>query len=132
MRRSPLKRRARLKAQRVPRTLDDEARARWNRRVAGRRCHMCGDAASHGHHVIPKQQLKLHHLEAHLWDLRNYMALCARCHGDHHSWARRIPYRQLSSLHVEFAESYGLGWLLEREYPKDTNAMKPKGQSDAS
>jgi hypothetical protein len=70
------------------------------------------------HHVITQQQLRKRGLIHLRWDVRNGMALCERAHSRHTTAVERIPYSLLSPENIAFAEENGLGWLLDRYYPR--------------
>jgi hypothetical protein len=87
---------------------------------------MCGAQNPSGHHVITQQQLrKLDgmddpiHSESILWDRRNLLALCDRCHARHHSKYLPVPMAKVLQHCPEivaFAAENGLTWYLSREY----------------
>jgi 5-methylcytosine-specific restriction endonuclease McrA len=90
----------------------------WTRAARLSRCAVCNRQAHQGHHVIYKQHLRRRaDAEKLLWDLRNMLPICARCHEHHHRAFRRIRQRELTTDAIEFAAELGLDWLIEREYP---------------
>lgn len=107
-----------------PRRLTDEELDQamdFKRAVLHDPCAACGDPAGwprpwDAHHVIAAQTLRQHHPD-HLYDPRNALSLCRRCHDMHTSAARRIPRSRLRPENEEFAAELGLTHLLERYYP---------------
>jgi hypothetical protein len=103
----------------------------WHQRVVRGRCVMCAwlpavaedrarravGARKQAHHLLPKRYLKREGLHAHLWDVRNGMALCAFHHERHENFVQRVPRQLLLPTAFEFADELGLGWLIDREYP---------------
>ncbi len=100
--------------------------------AAGHVCVMCrafpldaGFARTHApdlrvmeaHHLLPKRDLKAHNLEEHLWDEANAIALCRYHHSRHETYRERLPRAFVPPAAFEFAETLGLGWLIDREYP---------------
>jgi len=52
-----------------------------------------------------------------LTDERNLLDLCHRCHGDHHSAARKIPVWMLPREAFEFMSEIGIeGWYPGKYY----------------
>jgi hypothetical protein len=118
-------------------------RAAWIQAVAAAatdrfgqaRCALCGLGGNqltlvdyrgrkfHGHHVIPQQRLERIarqrgvEPETLLWDPRNGMLLCVRCHFDHEHGVRPIPHRVLTHIHLCFARDVGEEVYVERTYP---------------
>ena len=70
------------------------------------------------HHVVSKQALKRRHLYKLLWDVRNGVCLCERCHRRHEARIAPVPYELLPPQCIEFAQQINLLWLLEQRYPK--------------
>lgn len=59
------------------------------------------------------------HSEAVLWDQRNLLALCDKCHARHHSRYKVVPMAVVLAKCPEivpFAAEHGLTWYLSREY----------------
>jgi hypothetical protein len=106
--------------------VNQHARSAWARAARRRRCVMCGAPKPRGHHVITQQELRklpgMHdpvHCEAVLWDRRNMLPLCDRCHARHHSRFAQVPLPlvlQHCPLIVAFAAEHGLTWYLSREH----------------
>jgi hypothetical protein len=57
-------------------------------------------AAWHPHHVIYEQELRGRGLP--LYDTRNALRLCIRCHGDHHG-IRPVPLTCLRDCNIAYA-----------------------------
>ena len=118
--------------------MNREARSAWARTARRQRCVMCGARAPRGHHVITQQQLrKLPGMgdpirsESILWDRRNLLALCDRCHARHHSRFLPVPLSvvlQRCPEIVRFASEHGLTWYLSREY----GPVRPRSASGAN
>lgn len=74
---------------------------------------VCGGRAVHMHHCVTRQELRRRGGDP--ADARNLVPVCWRCHGDHHSAARRIPLRVLPEQVFVFAEElmgeFGRDWL---------------------
>lgn len=81
------------------------------------------------HHVVSQQSIRryvaglglvrvqaVERLSALLWDVRNGLAVCRRCHDLHTRAKQRIPRAVLNDDHVAFAAEIGLGRLLDRYY----------------
>lgn len=68
------------------------------------------------HHIVPKRILKREGYADRLWDDRNALVLCRRCHERHELAVRRVPFDLLPPQVHDFAEELGLGWVLERYY----------------
>lgn len=104
---------------------DESWRAVFRALVAGMHgttCRVCGKPATDPHHVIREQDLRKRlpadGIEAVLADPRNGLSLCRLDHARHHARFAPIPRGLLSPCHFEFAEEYGLTWLLEKSYPE--------------
>jgi 5-methylcytosine-specific restriction endonuclease McrA len=124
MKRSPLKR-----GKRKPKTDDEKQAARaWALPVKAKPCRRCGSRdLVEAHHVIGKSQLKRlghHHL---LWDERNAMPLCRRCHERHETATDRIPRTLLTEANRDFASDLGLEWMLDRYYAEDGTRSRHPG-----
>jgi 5-methylcytosine-specific restriction endonuclease McrA len=90
---------------------------------------MCGQPRPRGHHIIPKQVLRRTCLtkgldaEAVVWDQRNLLGLCDRCHTRHHSRMSPVPLPTVLAHApgvVAFATELGLTWYLSRNHPSRT------------
>jgi 5-methylcytosine-specific restriction endonuclease McrA len=72
---------------------------------------MCGGRATSHHHIWPQSKYP---------DLAdepaNLLSLCAKCHMDHHSWAKRIP-RSLVKHAEHLATTGSQERFLEKNYP---------------
>lgn len=78
------------------------------------------------HHVIPQQTLR-NHADVRrvkpwilVWDPRVGIKVSKRRHERHHSGHEPIRRDELPARVFEFAEEMGLGWYLDRHYPKET------------
>lgn len=130
MKRSALKRRTPLKPARgrrraaKRRPLDSEGSVAWRLAALERPCAVCGSVRGvQGHHVLTVQSLR-RELPAEVfervrWDVANLLSLCAGCHASHHAGSVRVPRALLPMEAVVFADGLGLGWLLDRCYPKE-------------
>jgi hypothetical protein len=122
VKRSPLKRTGGLKRKRKERWSGDLAAAVfWHDTVIGpHRCVMPGEhfGPIQGHHVITKSRLKREGLSDAVWDVRNGVPVCELHHAQHHAHRERLPRELLPAGVFEFAADYGLGWVLDREYPE--------------
>ena len=118
--------------------LSKELREAW-KGATGTVCEACGAEASatvriEGHHVIRQQLIKgvsawakwpgEHRLRM-LWDLRNKLDLCERCHVRHH---RRLPALKWSLIvekaaaAIEFAKQVDLLWRAKLDYDLEDDA----------
>jgi len=98
---------------------------------------MCGARSPRGHHIITQQQLRRLpemddpvHAAVVLWDRRNCLPLCDRCHARHHSKFRQVPLGVVLTKApevVRFAAEHGLTWYLSREY----GSTRPRSASGA-
>jgi len=79
-------------------------------------CAVCGLAPRYSHdahHVIEAQYLRRNHPD-YIYDKRNALPLCRRCHGRHTSAFSRVPLSQLTDDNLgfvhellgEYAEDY--------------------------
>lgn len=99
---------------------EDERRAPFYEMAhAQRECKMCGRLGNYeSHHVVEKAEIRRQCRLDLLWDPRNCMRLCSRCHDDHTDRGTPVPLRVLLDMHFEFAfELLGLGagrYLLEK------------------
>ena len=66
-------------------------------------CQMCGKTGSgwQPHHVVYEQHLK--NVGAPVYDTRNAMRLCLKCHAAHHGRSVVIPLQVLTITHIEYA-----------------------------
>lgn len=138
MRRTPLKSRPRARRRRrdpgyqgETRELSRELKAAW--KASPEPCAVCGGAERvQGHHVAEKQWIKaaagsagysVARLLQAVWDLRNRLWVCERCHMGHHAFegGRRIP-RALVLARCpglpEFLSEHGLWARFDRAYPE--------------
>lgn len=142
-RRSPLRRTKRLTRKKGlnPRAAtrseqgnyDLDKAAAWHRVIVGvpkkkkNPCVQCGSRINiEGHHVVAKQEIKRVARSARwefdreqdaLWDVRNGMPLCSRCHQQHETAFRRVPRRLVPAAAVEFARELGVEHVIDRYYP---------------
>lgn len=97
----------------------------WARPAWVQPCAMCGGSRAQAHHIITQQQLRRANSRLRtdvrllLWDDRNRLALCERCHQRHHSRSRPVTWLVLER-HApgvfEFAAELGLTGWLQRTY----------------
>jgi hypothetical protein len=133
---SPLKRKSRLRSRRRYAAYNDEVmRGLWHvkvlalaPRVNGQRvCPVCDRPVPlQGHHIVSKEWLKRHIRSAGLdadsaarllWDARNGLPACERCHSRHTTAVERFPASLLTEANREFAREVGAEDLLDRYYP---------------
>jgi hypothetical protein len=147
MRRAAIKRRpatpkrSALKAHRDPgytgetRELARALRAAWSAEPGS--CAVCGSGVRvQGHHVAEKQWIKtvarllmysvVERLRA-LWDTRNRLWICERCHMAHHGFVegRRIRREVVLAACPEllaFLDEHGLWFRFDRAYPEQVRA----------
>jgi hypothetical protein len=142
LKRTPLKRTSALKASRVVwGRVEAEAHRAWVRKITRRPCAVCAaesvekaQASLHGrrdaHHVLPARyirryvrSLRLPAEEAFkllvslLYDPRNGICLCRRCHDKHETGFRRVPRALIPTKAVQFAREIGLDWYIDKTYP---------------
>jgi hypothetical protein len=98
---------------RIERTLARDFRAAVLR---GSPCLGCGARADDPHHVVYQQHLRQRHLP--LWDPRDGIALCRRCHEAHHNRSQPIACSVLPDAALEFAfehlGAYAADYLSQR------------------
>lgn len=106
--------RSRIRPRLHPSTNDPALSGAWFKAVVfrGAVCIVCGDKKTlQGHHVISQRAIKdlakelrwsNEKLQAVLWDRRNGVPLCSRCHERHESAYRRIPRYLLPSSVYRF------------------------------
>lgn len=70
------------------------------------------------HHVLTQQALRKRGLEHLRWDVRNGVCVCEGAHRRHTLALERIPYEALPPAALEFADEVGLGWMIDRYYPR--------------
>lgn len=96
----------------------------WTQRVFslyGRACVVCrGAAAAQAHHAVPKRTIIARGgaIDLLVFDARNGVPVCHRCHEAHENGSRRIPYVCLPGGVVAWAHENGWAWYLDRIYPK--------------
>lgn len=92
-----------------PIPLEELPRKLWGEAVRTMRCAMCGGRSRvQGHHVVPKRWLKSESLHDLLWDTRNRMPLCHRCHERHENASQRVTRDRLRPQHLDFMREVGL------------------------
>lgn len=69
------------------------------------------------HHILTQQALRRHGLGQYRWCVENGLPVCELGHRRHHSGYARIARVRLPAAAIAFAESVGLGWMIERYYP---------------
>jgi len=92
-----------------------EQATRFHRSIHGKRCVSCGAPATEAHHAIEAQYLRRHY-PLHVYDTRNAVPVCGRCHANHTAATRRLPRACLPVEAETFAAALGLTHLLERYY----------------
>lgn len=122
---------------RLERRQEAEARERFKLKVCASPCVMCLAVGVdrrtrtaraidlftlEAHHVIKQQHLRRYGFGGRewLWDPRVGLCLCRYHHARHDHWVERVPRRLLRSDNWRFAEDVELVWLLERDFPLDT------------
>jgi hypothetical protein len=141
---TPLRSVSQLKARQKRKPLFDERAMRevWHdhvlalapKRRGHRVCPVCDQVPStenpfEAHHVLPKAAIKkfvaglqlakpeaAERLARLLWDFRNGLPVCRRCHSRHTSAYKRITIVLLTRKHRQFARELGLEHLLEQTY----------------
>lgn len=135
-RKTPLQQRAALKARVVALAPADRQRVAalsetWWRTVTQtpkgewRACMCCGalKVRVEGHHTIKQQTIRREARSRKLdvatwvWDPRNGVPLCERCHSRHSLAVERVPGYLLPIRVWDFARDLGLEWALEKEHP---------------
>lgn len=125
MRRTPLKRRARSRFRRAEHltpeaktALAEEAKLALRFHDEALRfapyCESCWSTQDlEVHHVIRQQfirsqlrKLGLEHMLAALWDVRNALVLCAKCHANHTTRHKPVHRSRLRTAHYEFAREW--------------------------
>lgn len=95
---------------------NERARRHWAAAVRGKKCCRCNGRADQGHHAIPKRRLADAGLHEYVWDLRNLVPLCTRCHERHETATERLWRKRLPALVEEFAKEVEMEWSLDRDY----------------
>lgn len=125
MKQSALKRRGPRRATVAERELK---RAHWEAAMGQGACAVCpphrvgaGEFMRlEAHHVLAKGVLRRHGFPPEVvHDPANALCVCRRHHALHESCQARIPRSALPAGTVAWAEGLGLGWLLDRCYPKE-------------
>jgi hypothetical protein len=124
---TPLKRRKRGKLEPADKTASEAFY------VATTRGGECAVGAGHvtptnplqAHHVTPQEKIREYArtlgagrlvLRRLLWDKRNGLPLCRRCHDLHTRAVTRVPLKLVPAGAVDFARELELDYLLERNY----------------
>lgn len=112
----------------------DHTIAQAPKRGRHRVCPVCGVVPSEtnpfeAHHVTTKEAIKKYvaslgldareaaeRLARLLWDFRNGLPCCQRCHTKHTMAKKRIPVSLVTRKHRQFAREIGLEYLIERLY----------------
>lgn len=151
---TPLARGGVLKARpkRKPLLIERVMRDEWHDHVIAqapkarghRVCPVCGQVPSaenpfECHHVTEKQAIKkivaamqlppreaAEKLARLLWDFRNGLPVCQRCHSRHTSAYKRIPLALVTRKHRQFARELGLEHLIEARYAPVPDALLRK------
>ena len=103
-----------------PRLSQESAEAAFWR--SGGVCAVCHGRATSHHHIFP--QTKYPELAD---EPDNLVSLCANCHLNHHSWAKRIP-RNLVKDAEHLAKTGSQQRFLEKNYPNTAKPAKLDGQ----
>lgn len=107
-------------------------RRRWGSMV-GEKCASCGrttkqGARIEGHHVVRKELIKVRAREQkwtdeerdrRLWDLRNKLDLCERCHKGKHHNGQKLPWslvQKAAPKAIQLAREIGLARRAARDY----------------
>lgn len=114
------------------------AHAAWKKKVTRSRCAMCAargveiDAHStrDAHHILPARYIRRYVrslqlpaedaaklLRSLLYDHRNGLCLCRRCHDKHETGHTRVPRSLLPVKALQFARELRLDYVIERLYP---------------
>lgn len=84
-------------------------------------CAVCGQGGQFdAHHVVEKQYLKKNKLP--LWDERNALRLCTRCHHQHTVRSKKVPLGALTQENIDYAV------LLLGDYASDYLTRRYDGQ----
>lgn len=92
----------------------------WKRRVCLHGCALDSrdcEGYLQAHHVITQQQLRRAQLGHLIWETRNGLCLCERHHRRHTNATERIPREKLRPATIHWAQTHGLGYLIDRYYP---------------
>lgn len=125
MKRSELKSRGRRRVGADERALK---RAHWEAAMGQGGCAMCPPHPVGGaefmrleaHHVLSKSGLRTLGFPPEVVHApENALCVCRSHHAAHESYRGRIPRSRLPAGTVAWAEGLGLGWLLDRCYPKE-------------
>lgn len=99
----------------------EPGRVAWKEPRAGC-CQNCGRFVPllQGHHVLYEQVVRREH--GPVYDPRNRMDLCVRCHAGHHAGGRRIPLARVPDAAQAFAcevlgEDRAHDWMARRYAP---------------
>jgi hypothetical protein len=140
MKRSPIKRRPKRMS-----TAEREAKAHFRETVLSSPClfaqtrhnHDC-DGPLDPHHVLRQSYLRTHFSTfgdakwERVHDPQNGVPLCRAAHDAITTRADWIMKHELPARVVDFAEDWGLGWLLEREVPSLASSARelPSGEEN--
>lgn len=119
--------------------LDAAAHAEWKRKVTRLRCARCAargrehdaDNRRDPHHILPARYLRRYVrglrlpadearvlLRSLLYDPRNGMCLCRKCHENHENASHSVLREMIPAKAWQFAEELGMAHVLERLYPE--------------
>lgn len=106
----------------------------WKRRVCMNGCMVHADSSQcvgllQAHHVITQQALRKRGHGDLLWDTRNGFAICEGAHARHSLAIDRIAYDDLPYAAFQFANELGLGWMIDRYYPRRETHEQPSRSS---
>ena len=120
---------------------DLDKAAAWHRVIVGvpkkkNPCVQCGSRINiEGHHVVAKQEVKrvarsarweFDQTQDALWDARNGMPLCSKCHQQHETAFKRVPRHLVPATALEFARELGVEHVIDRYYPEAASRINPK------
>lgn len=95
--------------------------------IKGVRCVVCGKKhSSPAHHITPKQRIRVwaekfdlsyEQTQRVLWDPRNALSLCPKCHSNHETAYMRVPRETLPARAFAFMREFDFLGVLDEFYP---------------